>query len=132
MEIRFNFLMDETTAFNNVSEFQKQVNSFDTALIHSSENVLGKKLKSKHASWVSAQTIELLNICNKAAKRYKRTRNPAHKNQWQLLQGQVSADPSRSAVWLENGFIPKNKVQLLKGWRDDFDTLLNNRNANVI
>ena len=40
---------------------------------------------------MSSQTIELLNICNKAAKRYKRTRNPAHKDQWQLLQGQVSA-----------------------------------------
>ena len=40
---------------------------------------------------MSAQTIELLNICNKAAKRYKRTRNPAHKDQLQLLQGQVSA-----------------------------------------
>ena len=32
---------------------------------------------------------------------------------------------------LENGSIPKNKEQLLKGWRDYFDTLLNNRNANV-
>ena len=83
--------MDETIPLNNVSEVQKQANSFDKALIHSSENILGKKLKSKHASWVSAQTIELLNICNKAAKRYKRTRNPAHKDQWLLLQGQVSA-----------------------------------------
>ena len=71
--------MDETTASNNVSEVQKQANSFDKALIHPSEKILGKKLKSKHASWVSAQTIELLNICNKAAKRYKRARNPAHK-----------------------------------------------------
>ena len=88
---RFNSLMDETIPSNNVSEVQKQANSFDKALIHSSENILGKKLKSKHASWVSAQTIELLHICNKAAKRYKRTRNPAHKDQWQLLQGQVSA-----------------------------------------
>ena len=78
---RFNSLIDETTASNNVSEVQKQANSFDRALIHSSENVLGKKLKSKHASWSSAQTIELLNICNKAAKRHKRRRNPAHKDQ---------------------------------------------------
>ena len=89
MELRnqFNSLMDETTVSNNVSEIQKQAISFDAALIHLSENVLGKKLKSKQANWVSAQNIELLNICNKAAKRYKRTRNPAHKVQCQLLQG---------------------------------------------
>ena len=79
---RFNYLMDETIPSNNVSEVQKQANSFDKALIHSSENVLGKKLKNKHASWVSAQTNELLNIRNKAAKRYKGTRNPADKDQW--------------------------------------------------
>ena len=85
-------LVDETTTSNNVSEVQKQANSFDTVIIHSSENVLEKKLKSKHASWVNAQTIELLHICNKAAKRYKRTRNLAHKDQWKLLQGKVSAD----------------------------------------
>ena len=29
---------------------------------------------------MSDQTIELLNICNKAFKRYNRTRNPAHKD----------------------------------------------------
>ena len=40
---------------------------------------------------MSPQTIELLNTCNKAAKRYKRTRQADHKDQWQLLQGQVSA-----------------------------------------
>ena len=79
--------MDETTPSNNVSGVKKHAISFDKALIHSSENVLG----SKHASWVSAQTIEVLNICNKATKRYKRTRNRAHKDQWQLLEGQVSA-----------------------------------------
>ena len=77
--------MDKTTASNNVSEVQKQANSFDTAIIQSNENVLGKKLKSKHANWVSAQTKEIMNICNKTAKHYKRTRNPAHKDQWQLL-----------------------------------------------
>ena len=83
--------MGETTASNSVSEVQKQANSFDTAPIHSSENVLRKKLKSEHASWMSAQTIELLYIFNKTAKRYKRTRHPAHKDQSQLLHGQVSA-----------------------------------------
>ena len=83
--------MDDTIPSNYISEVQKQVNSFYKALIHFIENIPGKKLKSKHASWVSAHTKEQLNICNKAAKRYKRTRNPAHKDQWQLLQGQVSA-----------------------------------------
>ena len=83
--------MDKTIPSNNVSKVKKQADSFDKALIHSSENILGKKLNSKHTRWVSAQTIELLNICNKAAKRYKRTRNQAHKDQWQSFQGQVSA-----------------------------------------
>ena len=78
--------MDELTASNNVSEVQKQANSFDKALIHYSE-----KLKSKHVSWMTFQTIELLKICNKAAKSYKRTSNPVHKDQWQLLQGKVSS-----------------------------------------
>ena len=40
---RFNPLMDETTTSNDRSEFQNQANSFDTALIHSNENVLGKE-----------------------------------------------------------------------------------------
>ena len=61
--------MDETIASNNGSKFQKKANSFDAALILSSVNVLVKKLKFKHARWVSTLTIELLNICNKAAKR---------------------------------------------------------------
>ena len=39
---------------------------------------------------MSDQTIKLLNICNKASKSYKRARNPAHKDQWLLLQDQVS------------------------------------------
>ena len=119
-------------ASNNVSEVQKQANSFDTALIHSSQNVL-RKLKSKHASWVSAHTIELLNIYNKAAKRYKRTRNPAHIIQAQIIN-HIAGDINKaypSKVRLQNGSIPKNKEQLLKGWRDYFDTFLNNMNVNV-
>ena len=88
---RFDSLMDEATLSNNVSEVQKRANAFDAALIHSSEKILGKKPKNKHNRWVSDQTLELLNICNKASKRYKRTRNPAHKDQWQLLQDRVSA-----------------------------------------
>ena len=58
MEFRnqLNSLTHEKTTSNNVSE------------LHSSENVLGKKLKSKHVSWLSAQTIELLNINNKPPK----------------------------------------------------------------
>ena len=40
---------------------------------------------------MSPQTIELLNTCIKAAKRYKRTRQETHKDQWQLLKVQVSA-----------------------------------------
>ena len=69
----------------------KQADAFDTALKHASKKVLGKKLMNKHASWVSPQATELLNTCNKAAERYKRTRQEDHKDQWQLLQGQVSA-----------------------------------------
>ena len=89
---RFDSLLDGATISNDtISQVQKQADAFDTALKHASEKVLGKKLKNKHASWVSPQTIELLNTCNKAAKRYKRTRQEDHKDQWQLLQGQVSA-----------------------------------------
>ena len=51
---------------------------------HANEKVLGKKLKNKHASWVSSQTIELLNTCNKAAKHYKRTSQEDHKDQVSL------------------------------------------------
>ena len=83
--------MDESTASNYVSKVQKQANSFDKALIHSSENELGKKLQREHASWVSAQTRELLNIYNKAAKRKKRKRKQEHNDQLQLLQKKVSA-----------------------------------------
>ena len=169
---RFDSLMDEATLSNNVSEVQKRANAFDAALIHSSEKILGKKPKNKHNRWVSDQTLELLNICNKASKRYKRTRNPAHKDQWQLLQDRVSAafdqdqqaqldahlasleladqrhehgtawqiinhiagdfnkaDPSK--VRLQNGSIPNNKEELLKGWQEYFASLLNNRNANI-
>ena len=71
---------------------QKQAGAFNTALKYASENVLGKKSKNKHASWVSTQTIELLNAYNKATKRYKLTRQEVHNNQWQVLLGQVSAD----------------------------------------
>ena len=62
----------------------------DEALIHSSKNVL--KFQWKETEEQTRQTIELLKICNKAAKLYKRTRNPEHKDQRQLLHGQVSAD----------------------------------------
>ena len=57
---------------------------------HASEKVLGNKPNNKHASWVSPETKELFNTCNKAAKRFKRIRQ-IHEDQWQLLQGQVSA-----------------------------------------
>ena len=60
-------------------------------LASSGQKVLSKKSKNKHASSVSPQTTELINTFNKGAKRYKRTRQEVYKDQWQLLQGQVSA-----------------------------------------
>ena len=46
MEIRNRFdLMDETIPSNNMSEFQKKANVFETSLIHSSEKIHEKNLR---------------------------------------------------------------------------------------
>ena len=48
---------------------------------------------------------------------------------WHIIN-HIAGDSNKaypSKVRLENGSIRKNKEQLLKGWRDYFDTLLNNR-----
>ena len=73
--------MDEATISNDtISQVQKQADAFDKALKNATENVLGKKSKNKHVSWVSLQALELPNTCNKAAKRYKRTRQEVYKD----------------------------------------------------
>ena len=69
---RYNILMDETTASYNVSEVQKPANSFELAEEQTCQ--LGERSDYRTTF-----------ICNKPAKPYKRTRNPAHKDQWQLL-----------------------------------------------
>ena len=96
--------MDGANISNDTNiQVQKQADAFDTALKYASENVLGKKLKNKYASWVSPQTKKLLNTCNKAAKRYKRTRQEDNKDQWKLLQGhQVHLDTHLAALKLRD------------------------------
>ena len=65
--------MNGATILNDtISQVHKQAEAFDTALKHASEKALWKKPKNKHASWVSLQTIELINTWNKAAKCYKK------------------------------------------------------------
>ena len=65
--------MNKTTASNNVSEDQKQANYFEKWTWKETE-----EHKRQLGQLINVQTIELLNFCKKAAKRYNQTRNPAN------------------------------------------------------
>ena len=85
----FSALMDQQKTTE--SEIQRRADALDGALCHASHKILGKKKNSKQPSWVTTNSLSLLEQCNKLAKKYKRTRLEAHKTEWLLLQAQVSA-----------------------------------------
>lgn len=88
----FSTLIDETAVASTPgAEIQRQSDALDTALRKTSEKVLGKKPNRKQPSWVSAETLALLDATNKVGARYKRKHLPELKEQWQLMQGEVSA-----------------------------------------
>ncbi len=90
---RFKELKDEATAdvSFDVDEIQMRADCLDTALRETSEKVLGKVPKRKHAKWVREQTHKLLEKCNKAGAKFKRTQLLADTTAWHQLQGEVSA-----------------------------------------
>ena len=59
-------------------------------MCQTSETILRKQPKAKNAHWVTASTLAILDDCNKAGKKYKRTWQQAHKDEWHRLQTRVS------------------------------------------
>ena len=59
-------------------------------MCQTSGTILRKQPKAKNAHWVTASTLAILDDCNKAGKKYKRTRQQAHKDEWHRLQTRVS------------------------------------------
>jgi exonuclease III len=88
VENKFSALLEQQAP--SASEIQQRADALDEALRHASLSVLGKKKKTTHAHWVTQNTLLILEKCNKAAKKFKKTRLEAHKAQWRLLQTEVS------------------------------------------
>ena len=99
---RFSELIDQQPEASD-NEIQKLTNALDTALCQTSETTLRKQPKAKHAHWVTASTLAILDDCNKVGKKYKRIRQQAHKDEWHRLQTRVSkAFDNDQQIYLEN------------------------------
>lgn len=71
-------------------QIQKRYNALNQAVKETSETVLGKQKKNKHPSWVSQETLELLEKQDNAKSKFKKSQLLEDKNKWRCLQKEVS------------------------------------------
>ena len=90
---RFSALLDESALTNSsaVEQIQLRANALDSALISASKEILGKRTQRNQPSWVSENTLKLINAQTKAKTSYKSLPNDASKQHWRSIQEQVTA-----------------------------------------
>ncbi len=69
--------------------------ALNNALIETSKSILGKRINRKQPSWVTAETIRLIDAQTEAKARYKKMPTSKGKQRWRDLQKQVSASFER-------------------------------------
>ena len=94
---RFAELLDEASITNKSvpEQIQSRADALESALIETSHNILGKRIRSKQPHWVTENSLQLINKQEEAKKSYKRKPTPARKQQWLDLQKQVTASIQR-------------------------------------
>ena len=89
---RFSVLFNEDAiACNNAADqIQQRADALDKALIETSTAILGKRIRRKQPHWVTAKTLELIEMQDDARKAHKSQPTANSKKRWLETQKMVS------------------------------------------
>jgi hypothetical protein len=87
---RFEEIFIDDSAESKTVRLQKRSDALNQALEETCSKVLGKQPKTKHPSWVTNNTLQLMDEQGKAKAAYKRTQRDDDRRVWREIQTKVS------------------------------------------
>ena len=127
---RFQELFDEAPSVDKKEEIQRRSDALNNALQTASEQILGKRPKKKQPSWVSTNTLQLMDAQGKAKAAYKRSQLASDKETWRQLQNQVSSAYTKDQSAHEETQLKAQELADQKHECEQKPTIANNRKAN--